>query len=146
MNYTVLVRIDEQDPFDLSAFDEDERCVQIVAVGTDEQIVRRAAHPRGKTVYVVAKGNAHENLLNGLKAVTQENTIVCRNRQTDRASIDRLLEALSQYPAIDGGACRAFDTRLLMFCLQSAMEKHEKFENYGDVVALYDTPMQPISG
>lgn len=62
-------------------------------------------------------------LLNGLKAVKQENVVVTGiSTKHTKENVDTLLEHLSKYPAINFDKdLQAFDTRLLMFCLQKLL-------------------------
>ena len=55
------------------------------------------------------------------------------------------MQALNQYPAINFDAdLQAFDTRLLMFCLQKAIESNLQITSYADAVNLVDTPLKVI--
>jgi hypothetical protein len=85
-------------------------------------------------------------LLNGLKAVKQENVVVTGiSTKHTKENVDTLLDHLSKYPAINFDKdLQAFDTRLLMFCLQKAIESNLAITSYAQAVALADTPLESI--
>ena len=58
-------------------------------------------------------------------------------------SKDAVLDALTRYPAIHAHAgLQGFDTRLLMFCLQHAVEQNILIDSYSQAVsACGDTPI-----
>lgn len=62
--------------------------------------------------------------------------------------IQKILSSLSQYPAIYMNKdLQAFDTRLLMFSLQVAIEQNLAIDTYAQAVeALGETPLQHIKG
>ena len=124
MEYSALVFDDckeVEDTYDklletIDLFANDENCTQIVA------------------------------LLNGLKAVKQENVVVTGiSTKHTKENVDTLLDHLSKYPAINFDKdLQAFDTRLLMFCLQKAIESNLAITSYAQAVALADTPLESI--
>ena len=85
--------------------------------------------------------------MNGLKAVSQENVVVVGlSHIVDREKLDTMLCELEQYPAIYYNEdLQAFDTRLLMFSLQLAIETNVQIDSYAMAVEkLSNTPLQKI--
>lgn len=101
---------------------------------------------KNKVMLVQRPDRPYVALLNGLKAIKQENVVVT-GISTKHASenIDELLNHLSKYPAIQFDKdLQAFDTRLLMFCLQKAIESNLAITSYAEAVTLVDTPLEFI--
>ena len=58
---------------------------------------------------------------------------------------DKPYVALSRYPAINFDKdLQAFDTRLLMFCLQKAIESNLAITSYAQAVTLANTPLESV--
>lgn len=129
-------------------FKEDDDCKQIVVSCPKEWILELASKPLSKTMYVQMSSKPYVALLNGLKAVSQENVIVVGlSKEITRENVDALLEGLSKYPSIayKDHVFEAFDTRLVMFCLQFAIETNMAVDTYAKAIeALADTPIQYI--
>ena len=85
-------------------------------------------------------------LLNGLKAVKQENVVVTGiSTKHIKEDVDTLLDHLSRYPAINFDKdLQAFDTRLLMFCLQKAIESNLAITSYAQAVTLANTSLESV--
>ncbi|MCF0107055.1 MAG: hypothetical protein HUJ53_09850 [Holdemanella sp.] len=157
MEYTALIYDTEH--YDDIAFDrmkkacslfiEDADCKEIVISANKEWIVKLATNPIPKSMYVQMSNKPYVSLLNGLKAVTQENVLVIGlSKELTRESIDALLENLQKYPSVSytDHVFEAFDTRLLMFCLQYAIEFNMAVDTYSKAVdALADTPIHYIA-
>lgn len=127
-------------------YQKDPQCSQIVVNCDDDWMLKLAMEPKAKTMYVKTVGENFEALLNGLKAVTQDVVLItglskCGTEQ----EIEAALNEMTKYPAIYVHEdLQAFDTRLLMFCLQRTIEKNVNFESYMDVVQLLDTPIKKV--
>ena len=138
MEYSALVFDDckeVEDTYDklletIDLFANDENCTQIVV--------------SCKSVWTLRPDKPYVALLNGLKAVKQENVVVTGiSTKHTKENVDTLLEHLSKYPAINFDKdLQAFDTRLLMFCLQKAIESNLAITSYAQAVALADTPLE----
>ena len=62
-----------------------------------------------------------------------------------KEDVDTLLDHLSRYPAINFDKdLQAFDTRLLMFCLQKAIESNLAITSYAQAVTLANTPLESV--
>lgn len=62
-----------------------------------------------------------------------------------KKDVDTLLDHLSRYPAINFDKdLQAFDTRLLMFCLQKAIESNLAITSYAQAVTLANTPLESV--
>ena len=153
MNYSLLIyepvlddykkqRLDEE----LSMFVQDERCTQIVVGCTSDWILKLSTHPTPKTMWVQMPKTNYSSLLTGLKAISEEMVLVIHLEQNlSMKDIDVVLENLNQYPAIyKNDSLQGFDTRLLMFSLQLAIELNYAVDSYGDVVKLASTPLRYI--
>ncbi len=84
------------------------------------------------------------SLVNGLKAVTEENVLIVGLSKPVRIEQkSAILHALEEYPAVECHQdLQAYDTRLLMFCLQHSIEQNIAIESYAQAVsALGDTPI-----
>lgn len=100
-----------------------------------------------KTMLVTLSSKMYVALLNGLKAVQEENVIVCHLlEKITQKQIDKIKSCLMEYPAVSiGKNFQGYDTRLLMFSLQVAIEQNLAIENYSQAVeALADTPLQLV--
>lgn len=155
MEYTALIFdtcLDETDSYEnliqtITLYKNDENCKQIVVSCCEEWMLKLAMTPIKKVLLVKMAKAPYMALLNGLKAVSQENVIVNGlSMVPTKLSIQKLLEALEKYPAIYiDNDLQAYDTRLLMFSLQVAIERNLVIENYSQAVAsLSDTPLQHI--
>lgn len=154
MEYSALVFDDcneVEDTYDMlletiDLFANDENCTQIVVSCKSVWTLRLATAPKNKVMLVQRPNRPYVALLNGLKAIKQENVVVT-GISTKHASenIDELLNHLSKYPAIQFDKdLQAFDTRLLMFCLQKAIESNLAITSYAEAVTLVDTPLEFI--
>lgn len=127
-------------------YQKDPKCAQIVVNCDDDWMLKLAMEPKAKTMYVKTVGENYEALLNGLKAITQDVVLITGLSQcATEQEIEAALKELKKYPAIYVHEnLQAFDTRLLMFCLQRTIEKNLSFESYMDVVQLLDTPIKKV--
>ena len=125
-------------------FETDENCVQIV-ISTDD-VVSLAQHPHKKTLLVSQTGKPYYDLFNGLKAVSQENVILVESEKIDEQAIQKVLRKLEDYPAVSyEEKIQGYDTRLLMFCLQYAIELNIEIDSYMQAVSMFaKTPIAHI--
>ena len=155
MEYSALIFDDCMDVTDsyenlesaVEVFQQDKRCRQIVVSCTTDWLLRLAQHPSPKMMMVQMAATPYVALLNGLKAVSQENVIVVGLSHTlKREDLDRILERLAHYPAIyQHKDLQAFDTRLLMFSLQLAIETNVQIDSYAMAVEkLSNTPLEKL--
>lgn len=154
MEYSALIFDDckeVEDTFDkllqtIDIFSQDENCTQIVVSCKSVWTLRLASCPKNKVMLVQRPEKPYVALLNGLKAIKQDNVVVAGiSKSHTKKDVDHLLQALNQYPAINFDAdLQAFDTRLLMFCLQKAIESNLQITSYADAVNLVDTPLKVI--
>ncbi len=155
MEYSALIFDDCQDQQDtyekllslIELFAKDERCTQIVVSCKSEWVLKLATCPKNKMMLVQKSDKPYVALLTGLKAVLHENVIVAGiSKEHGFKNIDQLLDELSKYPAIYlDDDFQAFDTRLLMFCLQQAIESNLAITSYAQAISsLADTPLKYI--
>ena len=125
MNYSLLIY--QSNPVSIDAFLDDSRCKEIIQLCTTEELMTNSVHPQSKTLYVPTQDTLYTSIFNGLKGVTQEYVIVSDGQtKLQIHDIDTLLDYLNQWPAIQyDETTYAFDTRLLMFSLQKALESHQ---------------------
>lgn len=132
---------------DITLFSKDEDCRQIVICAHEEWMLALAKEFQPKTMLVTLSSKMYVALLNGLKAVQEENVIVCHLlEKITQKQIDKIKSCLMEYPAVSiGKNFQGYDTRLLMFSLQVAIEQNLAIENYSQAVeALADTPLQLV--
>ena len=155
MEYSALIFddcMDETDSYEnleasVQVFQKDDRCRQIVVSCSTEWLLQLAQRPSPKMMMVQMADTPYVALLNGLKAVSQENVVVVGlSHIVDREKLDTMLCELGQYPAIYYNEdLQAFDTRLLMFSLQLAIETNVQIDSYAMAVEkLSNTPLQKI--
>ena len=155
MKYTALIYDDCKDIEDsyehlkkaMEIFTEDDECQQIVVSCKDEWLCQLAQNPISKMMLVKMAGSPYVALLNGLKAVYQENVIVVGlSSNCENIQVEAVKNELSQYPAIYFDKdLQGFDTRLLMFTLQMAIEINLSIDSYAQAVEkLGDTPLKYI--
>lgn len=153
MEYTALIFDDckeVQDSYDnlvktIQVYKNDPNCKQVVVSCKIQWLLKLAHSPIKKVLLVQMSDKPYVALLNGLKAVTQENVLVSGlSWVPEQEDIDEICWELSQYPAIFmNKEFQAFDTRLLMFCLQMAIEKNLAIDTYAQAVeSLSDTPLK----
>ena len=119
-----------------SYFENDENCVQIVASTDDATTL--VQHPYKKMLIVLQTGKAYSDLFNGLKAVSQENVLIVESKDVDEEAIQKVLNKLEEYPAVSyEEKIQGFDTRLLMFCLQYAIEMNVEIDSYMQAVSMF---------
>ncbi len=131
----------------LQIFQDDVHCSQIVISCQEEWLLKLISKPGLKTTYVPMAKSPYVALLNGLKAVTQENVLVVGlSKEHSQDDIQEILDILNTYPTVyKDEDLQAFDTRLLMFCLQRAIETNIEIKNYADAIEkLSDLPIQYI--
>ncbi len=129
----------------IDVFNADVNCAQIVVSCPDALLLELVKEPGLKTTYVPFAKSAYVALLNGLKAVSQDNVLVCGlSDSVTSYDIQEILDVLSTYPAVYATQdLQAFDTRLLMFCLQRAIEINIAIDNYADAIEkLSDLPIK----
>ena len=155
MEYSALIFddcMDETDSYEnleasVQVFQKDDRCRQIVVSCSTEWLLKLAQRPSPKMMMVQMADTPYVALLNGLKAVSQENVVVVGlSHIVDREKLDTMLCELEQYPAIYYNEdLQAFDTRLLMFSLQLAIETNVQIDSYAMAVEkLSNTPLQKV--
>lgn len=155
MEYSALIFddcMDETDSYEnleasVQVFQKDDRCRQIVVSCSTDWLLKLAQRPSPKMMMVQMADTPYVALLNGLKAVPQENVVVVGlSHIVDREKLDTMLCELEQYPAIYYNEdLQAFDTRLLMFSLQLAIETNVQIDSYAMAVEkLSNTPLQKI--
>lgn len=155
MEYSALIFddcMDETDSYEnleasVQIFQKDHRCRQIVVSCSTEWLLKLAQKPSPKMMMVQMADAPYVALLNGLKAISQENVVVVGlSHIVDAQKLDLMLQKLSQYPAIYYNEdLQAFDTRLLMFSLQLAIETNVQIDSYAMAVEkLSNTPLQKI--
>ena len=155
MEYSALIFddcMDETDSYEnleasVQVFQKDDRCRQIVVSCSTEWLLKLAKRPSPKMMMVQMADTPYVALLNGLKAVSQENVVVVGlSHIVDREKLDTMLCELEQYPAIYYNEdLQAFDTRLLMFSLQLAIETNVQIDSYAMAVEkLSNTPLKKI--
>ena len=155
MEYSALIFddcMDETDSYEnleasVQVFQKDDRCRQIVVSCSTDWLLKLAQRPSPKMMMVQMADTPYIALLNGLKAVSQENVVVVGlTHIVDEQKLDTMLCELGQYPAIYYNEdLQAFDTRLLMFSLQLAIETNVQIDSYAMAVEkLSNTPLQKI--
>lgn len=155
MEYSALIFddcMDETDSYEnleasVQVFQKDDRCRQIVISCSTDWLLKLAQRPSPKMMMVQMADTPYIALLNGLKAVSQENVVVVGlSHIVDEQKLDTMLCELGQYPAIYYNEdLQAFDTRLLMFSLQLAIETNVQIDSYAMAVEkLSNTPLQKI--
>lgn len=155
MEYSALIFddcTDAEDSFEhletaADLFVRDLRCRQIVVSCSTEWLLQLAQKPRSKMMLVQMSSAPYIALLNGLKAITQENVVVVGlGRDIELDQLDRVLDSLEAYPAIyHDKDLQAFDTRLLMFSLQLAIETNVQIDSYAAAIEkLSNTPLMKI--
>lgn len=154
MEYSALVFDDckeVEDTYDklletIDIFSKDKNCTQIVVSCKSVWTLRLAASPRSKMMLVQRPDKPYVALFNGLKAIKQENVVVAGiSKKHSIENVEELLQSLSQYPAVNYDEdLQAFDTRLLMFCLQKAIESNFMINSYAEAVLLANTPLKSI--
>ena len=155
MEYSALIFddcMDETDSYEnleasVQVFQKDDRCRQIAVSCSTEWLLKLAQRPSPKMMMVQMADTPYVALLNGLKAVSQENVVVVGlSHIVDREKLNTMLCELEQYPAIYYNEdLQAFDTRLLMFSLQLAIETNVQIDSYAMAVEkLSNTPSQKI--
>lgn len=155
MEYSALIFddcMDETDSYEnleasAQVFQKDDRCRQIVVSCSTDWLLKLAQSPSPKMMMVQMADTPYIALLNGLKAVSQENVVVVGlSHIVDEQKLDTMLCELGQYPAIYYNEdLQAFDTRLLMFSLQLAIETNVQIDSYAMAVEkLSNTPLQKI--
>ena len=155
MEYSALIFddcMDETDSYEnleasVQVFQKDDRCRQIVVSCSTDWLLKLAQRPSPKMMMVQMANTPYIALLNGLKAVSQENVVVVGlSHIVDEQKLDTMLCELGQYPAIYYNEdLQAFDTRLLMFSLQLAIETNVQIDSYAMAVEkLSNTPLQKI--
>ena len=155
MEYSALIFddcMDETDSYEnleasVQVFQKDDRCRQIVVSCSTEWLLKLAQRPSPKMMMVQMADTPYVALLNGLKAVSQENVVVVGlSHIVDREKLDTMLCELEQYPAIYYNEdLQAFDTRLLMFSLQLAIETNVQIDSYAMAAEkLSNIPLQKI--
>ncbi|MBM6677666.1 hypothetical protein [Faecalicoccus pleomorphus] len=155
MEYSALIFddcMDETDSYEnleasVQVFQKDDRCRQIVVSCSTDWLLKLAQSPSPKMMMVQMADTPYIALLNGLKAVSQENVVVVGlSHIVDEQKLDTMLCELGQYPAIYYNEdLQAFDTRLLMFSLQLAIETNVQIDSYAMAVEkLSNTPLQKI--
>lgn len=155
MEYSALIFddcMDETDSYEnleasVQVFQKDDRCRQIVVSCSTDWLLKLAQRPSPKMMMVQMADTPYIALLNGLKAVSQENVVVVGlSHIVDEQKLDTMLCELGQYPAIYYNEdLQAFDTRLLMFSLQFAIETNVQIDSYAMAVEkLSNTPLQKI--
>lgn len=131
----------------IALFQQDEACKQIVICVSQDWMLNLAKDYQPKTMLVNLSNKMYVALLNGLKAVQEENVIVCHLLEDiTKDQIEKIKNGLKEYPAVSiSKNLQGYDTRLLMFSLQVAIEQNLVIENYSQAVeALADTPLQQI--
>lgn len=131
----------------IALFQQDEACKQIVICVNEDWMLDLAKDYQPKTMLVNLSNKMYVALLNGLKAVQEENVIVCHLLENiTKDQIEKIKKGLKEYPAVSiSKNLQGYDTRLLMFSLQVAIEQNLAIENYSQAVeALADTPLQLI--
>ena len=125
-------------------FEKDENCVQIVM--SSEDIVSLAKNPHKKVQLVSQTGKIYYDLFNALKAVSQENVILVEADDISENEIQKVITKLSEYPAVSyEEKIQGFDTRLLMFCLQYAIELNLEIDSYIQTVSMFaKTPIAHV--
>lgn len=115
---------------------KDKKCVQIVVSCSADRMMRLARHPHPKTMYVPMLADVYLSLVHGLKGVTQDNVLVAGlSRACKQEQIDRVVEGLCTYPSVVlNEDLQGYDTRLLMFCVQKAIDSHLNIHSYTDAV------------
>lgn len=127
----------------IAYFDQDNDCQQIIQCLSMEELENFM--PENNRMYVRLSDKPYVSLLNGLKAVKEENVVVLKKEMKEQELI-RIKEELKQYPAIYlDETMQAFDTRLVMFCLQVAIESNFAIDSYYQAVEIFaSTPLKRI--
>lgn len=120
MEYSALIFddcMDETDSYEnleasVQVFQKDDRCRQIVVSCSTDWLLKLAQRPSPKMMMVQMADTPYIALLNGLKAVSQENVVVVGlSHIVDEQKLDTMLCELGQYPAIYYNEdLQAFDT------------------------------------
>ena len=155
MEYSALIFddcMDETDSYEnlenaTRIFQKEENCKQIVVSCTTEWLLELSKHPLAKMLLVQMSSTPYVALLNGLKAITQENVVVVGlSRCLKKEDVTSILKELESYPAVFiDKDLQAFDTRLLMFSLQLAIETNVQIDSYAMAIEkLSNTPLLKI--
>lgn len=148
MKYSVLYFSNQAIQKSVSYFEQDPNCVQIVVSTSPEAILKMAQKPVKKMQFVSQSGKAYVDLFNGLKAISQENVILVQSDDVQNCAIQKVYEKLQTYPAVSyAEEVQGFDTRLLMFCLQYAIEMNVEIDSYMQAVSMFaSTPIAHVEG
>ena len=121
----------------------DTNCCQIVVACRQEDLWKYAIKPTSKTMYVAILEEKYLSLLNALKAIVSENVLIFDlEKESSLEDIPMILEALEKAPAVHKGNCCGFDTRLILFTLQKALEEQLDLHAYLDAIQTYaDSPV-----
>lgn len=126
---------------------EDDSCRQIIVSCSQEEMLHLAKTPIAKAMYVAKLPGKYASLLNALKAVVEDDVLIFGLSQSVYSEdIQSLLKALVDVPAVSlHKDARGFDTRLLMFTLQKAMDEGFDMEDYTDAINQYaDFPIRNL--
>lgn len=126
---------------------EDPNCRQIVVSCNQDEILHLAKTPISKAMYVAKLDEKYASLLNALKAVVEENVLILGlSSKITALDLNRAIDELKQIPAVSFNEnLRGFDTRLMMFALQKAMNERLEMNDYIDAIAQYaDFPCKSI--
>lgn len=149
MKYSAVIFDSELDRIDplYERLRADENCRQVVISTAQEDLEQLRTAMRAKAMYVTKFGEGYESLLHALKAVVEENVLVFDlSTPIEESDIPTMLEALEKQPAVSlHRGARGFDTRLLMFTLQKALEDQLPLTDYIDAIDhLADVPTYHI--
>lgn len=120
----------------MNLFIHDARCKQIVVSCKSEQMLELTKHPHPKTIYVSMLDDVYASLVHGLKAVSQDDVLVIGLKEAaNRQSVDAVLETLQKDPSVVWNQnIQGYDTRLLMFCVQKAIDTQLEMCTFSDAV------------
>lgn len=152
MTYSALIFdtcFDQTDSFEnletlMRLFAKDEKCAQIVVSCSGDWMMRLAKHPYAKTMYVPMLEDMYGSLVHGLKAITQDDVLVAGlSHDCKQEQIDRVIEELHFHPSVVFHEdLQGYDTRLLMFCVQKAIDSGLNIHSFTDAVEqLADSPV-----
>ena len=121
----------------------DTNCCQIVVACRQEDLWKYAIKPTSKTMYVAMLEEKYPSLLNALKAIFSEKVLIFDlEKESSLEDIPMILEALEKAPTVHKGNCCGFDTRLILFTLQKALEEQLDLHDYLDAIQTYaDSPV-----
>lgn len=129
---------------DLEFFRNQKDCVQIIVSVPADWTVRLAARGGAGIQLAPCSSHLYSSLLNALKAVRCEQVLVAElEKPVSPAGVHGILEALRKVPSVSWDSqLQGYDTRLVMFCLQYAIEASLAIASYMDAVDLLaDTPV-----